>query len=165
MHDDVDLTGDGRVARDPVLGDIPVVGDVGEILVADDDQQIEVVLIAGLGLVHPVIAGVGAEQYYLVYLAAPLVRLGGPPDRRLELVDEDLPDALELALLLFGQMVEIVAHALHPRRRLLGCPARPGSVAPPGWTGHFHERARPRRSRTRRFPHDRNASWRERRCH
>src|SRR3546814_3617041 len=48
-------------------------------------------------------------------------------------------------LLQVGQMVEIVAHALHPRRRLLSCPARPGSVAPPGWTGHFHERARHRR--------------------
>src|SRR3546814_10955249 len=68
-----DRTGDGRVARDPVLGDIPVVGDVGEILVADDDQQIEVGLIAVLGLVHPVIAGVGAEQDDLVDLAAPQI--------------------------------------------------------------------------------------------
>ena len=49
------------VAEDLVLGEIPMVGDVGEILMAHDDQQVEIGLIAILRLIDPVVAGIAAK--------------------------------------------------------------------------------------------------------
>jgi len=56
VNDDVDRAPDRGIAQDPVLGDIPMIGNVGEILVTDDNQEIKVRLIAFLGRVDPVAA-------------------------------------------------------------------------------------------------------------
>jgi hypothetical protein len=49
MHDDVDRPADRSVVQDSIPGDVPVVRDIGHILVADDDQQVEIRLIAFSG--------------------------------------------------------------------------------------------------------------------
>ncbi|GGJ41436.1 hypothetical protein GCM10011393_09500 [Sphingopyxis bauzanensis] len=56
MDDDVDGPRDLRIAQNLILGDIPIFGNIGEIGVADDDQQIIIRLIAILGLVDPIAA-------------------------------------------------------------------------------------------------------------
>ena len=77
------------IAQDPVLGDVPVIGDIGQVFVADDDQQIEVGLVAVLRLIDPVVARIAAEQDDLVDLAVALVRLGRARDRLVELLQQD----------------------------------------------------------------------------
>ena len=57
MDNDVQRPSDIGVAEDLVLGDVPMVGDVGEILMADNDQQVEIGLIAILRLIDPIVAG------------------------------------------------------------------------------------------------------------
>src|SRR3546814_14419762 len=74
MDDDVYRPRDGGIASDPVFVDIPVIGNVGQVLMADHDQQIEVGLIVVLRLVHPVVARIAAEPVGLVDLASPVVR-------------------------------------------------------------------------------------------
>jgi len=76
VDDDVDRARDAGVARDPVLGDVPVIGDIGEVFMTDDDQQVEIGLVAVGRFVDPVVACVAAEQDDLVDLAVALVRLG-----------------------------------------------------------------------------------------
>jgi DNA-binding protein H-NS len=49
-------------AQDPVLGDVPVIGDLGEVGVAYDDEQIVIGLIAVLRLVDPVVAGIARAR-------------------------------------------------------------------------------------------------------
>src|SRR3546814_7450114 len=53
MDDDVHRPLDFGVAQNAVLGDIPIVRDIGEVLMIDHHQQIEIGLIAVLGLIHP----------------------------------------------------------------------------------------------------------------
>jgi hypothetical protein len=56
VDDDVHGSRDRGIAQDLVLRDIPIIRDLGEVFVADDDQQIIVRLIAVVGLVDPVAA-------------------------------------------------------------------------------------------------------------
>ena len=62
MHDDVHRPRDRSIAQDLVLRDIPTVRDIGEVGVADDDQQIIIGLIAILRLVDPVAARIAAKK-------------------------------------------------------------------------------------------------------
>src|SRR3546814_3021618 len=69
MDDDVHRPLDFGVAQNAVLGDIPIVRDIGEVLMIDHHQQIEIGLIAVLGLIHPIIPRIGAEEDDLEDLA------------------------------------------------------------------------------------------------
>lgn len=61
VDDEVDGAADREVAQDLFLGGPPVVGDVGQLRMADDDQQVEVRQVAIVGLIDPVVAGIRAE--------------------------------------------------------------------------------------------------------
>jgi hypothetical protein len=110
MDDDVDWPADRRIAKDPVLGDIPVIGDLGEVAVTDDDQQVEVGLIAILGLVDPIVPSVAPEQDDLVDLAVAPPRLGRARARLPELVHQHPDDPRELVLLALRKIVDAAAH-------------------------------------------------------
>ena len=75
MHDDVHRPCNRNIAQDLVLSDIPIFRNIGEIGVADDDQQIIVRLIAVLRLVDPVTARIAAEQDDILDLAVLFPRL------------------------------------------------------------------------------------------
>src|SRR3546814_2424005 len=66
---------DRSIAQDLVLGDVPIFGNIGEVGVADDDQQIKIGLIAVLRIIDPVAANITAEQDDLLDLAVLLPRL------------------------------------------------------------------------------------------
>src|SRR5690606_15073364 len=86
---------------------------VGQLLMADDHQQIEVGQIAVVGFIDPVVAGVGSEQDDLQHPAVAPPRLGAPSpafDRGVELGQQGRADALQLALRLDRQVIQISAH-------------------------------------------------------
>src|SRR5690606_31013238 len=97
-----------------IVGRVPVGGEVGQILVIDDDQEIIVAHIAlgGVGLVHPAAAGVGSEQDDLEDPAGLLALGGRELQGILELGEQDLDHAGKLALLSLRQMVQILLHTL-----------------------------------------------------
>ncbi|MNV21537.1 hypothetical protein D3C71_1124750 [compost metagenome] len=102
MNDDVDGPTDIGVAQDRVLRVPPVVGDVGQLLMADDDQQVEIRQVAVLRLIDPVGARIGAEQDDLQHHPAgpPFLRAAAPAVLgRLEPGQQRIPHALKLALL------------------------------------------------------------------
>nr|WP_228765832.1 hypothetical protein [Sphingopyxis solisilvae] len=81
MDDDVYGSGDCGLAQDLVLGVIPIIGDLGKILMADDNQQVIIRLIAILGLIDPIAARIAAEQDDLADLAVLLPLLRRARDR------------------------------------------------------------------------------------
>ncbi|MNS73915.1 hypothetical protein D3C72_1073740 [compost metagenome] len=113
MNDDVDGPTDGGVAQDRVFRVPPVVSDVGQLLMADDNQQIEVGKVAVLWLIDPVSARIRAEEDDLQHhpaappllRAAPAAVLGS-----LETGQQRVPHALKLALLPLREMVQIRPH-------------------------------------------------------
>ena len=87
---------------------------VGQPLVVDDDQQVEVGLVA-LGrvrLVDPAAARIGAVKDDLEDAALLLPVLGRKRARLLEFLEQDLHHALELALLGRRKMIEVGAHEM-----------------------------------------------------
>ena len=123
VDDDVNDAADGRVALNPVLGFPPVVGGIGQLRMANNDEQIEVGQIAVVGLIDPVVAGVAAEQDDLPDLAAlaPIRGAAGAlAQRALELGQQGRADMRELLLLAFGKMIERGLHSVDSSRFLAG---------------------------------------------
>ena len=110
MNDDVDGSSDRLVAQDLILGDIPIVRDLGQIRMADDDQQVEIRLVAVLPIIDPIFARIAAEQDDLVDFAVPPRWLSRPSDRQLELSHQDLHDERELVLLHLRKMIDVRSH-------------------------------------------------------
>jgi hypothetical protein len=101
-----------QFAVQPVLGGRPELHPIGELVLVDDHQQVEIRLIAlrGVGLVDPAAARIAAVQDDLedARLLLPIRR--GDGDRVAKLLEQDLDNALQLALLGWGQMVEAGPH-------------------------------------------------------
>jgi len=97
------------------LGVHPVVGDVGEVVVVDHDQQVIVRLVAADGIVDPVAPRVAAEEDHL---QDPALETAGrlALDDVLELPEQHLENKGKLGALAFGKMVEARLHlAFEPR--------------------------------------------------
>src|SRR3546814_6877330 len=62
MDDDVDRPTYIVIVQDLVLGDIPIVRDVRQVGMADDDQQIEIGLIAIFGFIDPIRARIAPKE-------------------------------------------------------------------------------------------------------
>ena len=58
MDDDVHRPPDLGVPQDAVLGDVPIMGDVGEIVMIDDNKEVEIRLVAVLRLIDPIVTRV-----------------------------------------------------------------------------------------------------------
>src|SRR3546814_13468206 len=90
----------------------------------DDDEQVEVGLVSlgGVRLVDPAAARIASVEDDLE--DARLLLPAGRGNCRLiaEFLEEDLDDALQLALLGGRQMVDNGAHRYHPSRALECCP-------------------------------------------
>ena len=115
VDDDVDDAADGRVALDAVLGHVPVVGRFRQLLVTDDDQDVEVGLVAGVRRIDPVLAGIGTEQDDLedAAVATPgLGRAAAGVDGAVEFLEQDRLDPLQFALLPLGQVIQVDLHDL-----------------------------------------------------
>jgi saccharopine dehydrogenase-like NADP-dependent oxidoreductase len=95
-----------------ILGLGPVLQHVGQLLVVDHDQEVVVADIAADRIGHPVAARVAPEQHDLEDPALALVRAGPARDGVLELGEQHLGDALQLAPLALGQVLQAGFH--HP---------------------------------------------------
>lgn len=101
-------TGDGQLAHQPLAGAVPEIGLIGEALGVDDDEQVVVGAIAALAIVDPVAARVRSEQDQLEDAAVPVPVGEFGLQGLVELLEEDLRDAVELAAFGIWQMVEAV---------------------------------------------------------
>ena len=110
VDDDIHRTSDRRIAQDSVFRNEPVLGNIGQILVTDDDQDIVVGLVSVLRLIDPVISSVTAEQDYVLDPAVLLPRLRCARGRECELIHQNLLHALQLILLSREEMVRVVPH-------------------------------------------------------
>jgi hypothetical protein len=97
-----------RVMDQPIGGLVPVVGELAELAVVDDDQQIKIGPIAlhREGLIDPSTLGVGAEQQNLQDPATLLEFSRTILQRILEFLMQNFQNAANLALLAKWHMVE-----------------------------------------------------------
>jgi len=106
---------DGKLPDQPVFELQPVIDALGQPLVVDDDQQIEIgsIALGRVRLIDPAAPGVAAIKDQLLdpALLLPLVR--GQRQRILEFFEDDLLHALKLALLVGRKVIEIGTHG-HP---------------------------------------------------
>jgi hypothetical protein len=104
--------GDRQFAVEPVLGGGPEFDAVGEPVVVDDDQQVEVRLVAfgGMGLIDPSAARIAAVENDLEDAPLLLPVRGRNGGRVAEFLEQDLDDTLKLALLGWRQMIEAGPH-------------------------------------------------------
>src|SRR3546814_11995538 len=84
---------------------VPIFGNIGEVGVTDDDQQIKIGLIAVLRIIDPVAATITAEQDDLLDLAVLLPRLRRARGRNGKFVHQNPRSARPFFLLRRGQMV------------------------------------------------------------
>ena len=112
VHRGLQRLGDAILAHQLVLGLLPVGDTVGEALVVDDDEQVEVgfVALGGVRLVDPAAARVAAVEHDLEDAALLLPCLRGERGGFLEACEQNLEHALKLALLGGRQMIEVGAH-------------------------------------------------------
>lgn len=105
-----EVAGDGQLAHEPLAGLVPKFGRIGDGLVVDDDEQVIIRDIAIGAILDPIAARIGAEQDQLE--DATRLACGGELGfhRILKFVEQDAGDALQLAALDGGQMIEIGAH-------------------------------------------------------
>src|SRR3546814_1419348 len=96
-----------------VLVDLPIFGNIGDVGVADDDQQIKIGLIAVLRIIDPVAATITAEQDDLLDLAVLLPRLRRARGRNGKFVHQNPRRARQFFLLRRGQMVDIIRSEEH----------------------------------------------------
>src|SRR3546814_4509249 len=89
---------------------VPIFGNIGEVGVTDDDQQIKIGLIAVLRIIDPVAATITAEQDDLLDLAVLLPRLRRARGRNGKFVHQTPRRARQFFLLRRGQMVDIISH-------------------------------------------------------
>ena len=102
-----------QFGEQPVLGLRPELGNVGQILVVDNDQQIEVRIVASDRILDPVAPGIASEQDDLQKLAVAKARLGAMRNRRRESIADNLDDARQLPLLGVRKMADIGPHGSH----------------------------------------------------
>jgi hypothetical protein len=116
MDDEIDRRlerlGDRELAVEPLLRLRPRLNPIRQALVVDDDQQVKVRLVAfcRVRLVDPAAACVRAVEDDLEDAALLFPVLGREDARFLELLEQDLHNALELALLGRRKMIQIGAH-------------------------------------------------------
>ena len=145
MHDQAHRraqpAGDHVLAQKVLLGLRPVFHHVGQPLVVDHHQDVIVAQVAGDGIVHPVAARVRAVERHLEDAALALVRLRAQRRGVLELLEEDLHHALQLALLGRRQVLQGGLH--HRDSRRLARPLQAGAHprARPALAGHDQPQA------------------------
>ena len=101
-----------QFANEPIVELRPIVRPIGQPLVVDDDQQVIVRLIAlrRVRLVNPATPCIAAVEDDLGNPALALPVLRRERQRVLEFLEDDLDDALDLALLVRGKMFEAALH-------------------------------------------------------
>src|SRR5579872_1939012 len=88
----------GELGKQPVLSLGPELRPVGQIFMADDNQQVEVGIIATYRIIDPVAAGIASEQDDLEDLAVAEALHGAARDRFSKTLANQLDDVLKLAL-------------------------------------------------------------------
>lgn len=103
--------GDAKFLVEPVFSFGPIFDAVGNVLPVDDDEQIEVGLIAlgGMWFVDPATTRVAAVQNDLEDSTS-LALAGGERLHIVELFEQDLQHAFEFALLVGRKMIEVSSH-------------------------------------------------------
>jgi hypothetical protein len=99
------LLGDAIIAEEPVLGLVPVIDQIGQPLVVDDDEDVVIRIIAANRIGDPVAARIASVEDDLENAALLLPLLRRKRSRVLELGEEDFDDAREVLLLAARKMV------------------------------------------------------------
>jgi len=110
----VEGLGDDQLAQQAILGAGPELDAIGEALVADDDEQVDIraVALGGVGLVDEGAARVGAVEDDLGDAALLLPVVAAERDGVAKLLEDDLDDPFQLALLVRGKMIYAGAHRM-----------------------------------------------------
>src|SRR3546814_729601 len=115
--DEVDRRGQGLVdrqlANEPVVQLEPKIDLLGQSLVVDDDEQIEVrpIALGGVRLIDPAATRIAAIEDDLVDPALLLPAHRAERERVLKLFEDDLLHAFKFALLVRWKMIEVGFHA------------------------------------------------------
>src|SRR3990167_2931147 len=112
IHGRVQVLVDRKFADEPVIKLQPIIDALRQTLVVDDDEQIKVgqISLCGMGLIDPAAAGIAAIQDNFFDPPFLLPLLLGERQCILEFLENDLYNALQFALLIRGEMVQVGTH-------------------------------------------------------